>query len=409
MTDIVFKNFKLLDPEVGTLESGQQVRVSGNTIAEVSPSVDHSPDAEIIDLGDRTLMPGLIDCHNHISREILAGPPSMLPSLSAARTSSVLHDMLMRGFTTLRDAAGADLGHKEAVEKGYFLGPRLFVAGKSISQTGGHGDHRVRADQSEPCACVHLGPGIGRVADGISEVRKAVRDEIRLGADQIKMMASGGIASASDPIDQLQYSTEEMEAIVDEAARSNTYVMAHAYPDAAIRRCVEAGVRTIEHGNMLGPETAKLMAEKGAYLVPTLVAFRCIQRYGPETGYNDEQMEKNEKVLAAGTQALLVAKEAGVKVAFGTDIAFWHEHQCEEFLIRGEVLEPIDIIRSATVIGAEVVRMVGRLGVVKPDAFADLIVVDGNPLDDLGLFQDQGAHIPVIMANGKLVKNALIG
>ncbi len=409
MTDIVFKNFKLLDPEVGTLESGQQVRVSGDTIAEVSPSVDHSPDAEIIDLGDRTLMPGLIDCHNHISREILAGPPSMLPSLSAARTSSVLHDMLMRGFTTLRDAAGADLGHKEAVEKGYFLGPRLFVAGKSISQTGGHGDPRVRADQSEPCACVHLGPGIGRVADGISEVRKAVRDEIRLGADQIKMMASGGIASASDPIDQLQYSTEEMEAIVDEAARSNTYVMAHAYPDAAIRRCVEAGVRTIEHGNMLGPETAKLMAEKGAYLVPTLVAFRCIQRYGPETGYNDEQMEKNEKVLAAGTQALLVAKEAGVKVAFGTDIAFWHEHQCEEFLIRGEVLEPIDIIRSATVIGAEVVRMVGRLGVVKPDAFADLIVVDGNPLDDLDLFQDQGAHIPVIMANGKLVKNALIG
>ena len=409
MTDIVFKNFNLLDPEAGTLESGQQVRVSGNTIAEVSPSVDHSPDAEIIDLGARTLMPGLIDCHNHISREILAGPPSMLPSLSAARTSSVLHDMLMRGFTTLRDAAGADLGHKEAVEKGYFIGPRLFVAGKSISQTGGHGDHRVRADQSEPCACVHLGPGIGRVADGISEVRKAVRDEIRLGADQIKMMASGGIASASDPIDQLQYSTEEMEAIVDEAARSNTYVMAHAYPDAAIRRCVEAGVRTIEHGNMLGPETAKLMAEKGAYLVPTLVAFRCIQRYGPETGYNDEQMEKNEKVLAAGTQALLVAKEAGVKVAFGTDIAFWHEHQCEEFLIRGEVLEPIDIIRSATIIGAEVVRMVGRLGVVKPDAFADLIVVDGNPLDDLGLFQDQGAHIPVIMANGKLVKNALIG
>ena len=320
MTDIVFKNFKLLDPEVGTLESGQQVRVSGNTIAEVSPSVDHSPDAEIIDLGDRTLMPGLIDCHNHISREILAGPPSMLPSLSAARTSSVLHDMLMRGFTTLRDAAGADLGHKEAVEKGYFLGPRLFVAGKSISQTGGHGDHRVRADQSEPCACVHLGPGIGRVADGISEVRKAVRDEIRLGADQIKMMASGGIASASDPIDQLQYSTEEMEAIVDEAARSNTYVMAHAYPDAAIRRCVEAGVRTIEHGNMLGPETAKLMAEKGAYLVPTLVAFRCIQRYGPETGYNDEQMEKNEKVLAAGTQALLVAREAGVKVGSAEEL-----------------------------------------------------------------------------------------
>jgi len=186
-----------------------------------------------------------------------------------------------------------------------------------------------------------------------------------------------------------------------------TAVMAHAYPDAAIRRCVEAGVRTIEHGNMLGPETAKLMAEKGAYLVPTLVAFRCIQRYGPETGYNEEQMEKNEKVLAAGTQALLIAKEAGVKVAFGSDIAFWHEHQSEEFLIRGEVLEPAEIIRSATIIGAEVLRMEGRLGIVKTGALADLIVVDGNPLEDLGLFQDQGAHLPVIMANGKLVKNTL--
>lgn len=407
MTELLLKNLALLNPEAGKLEPGQQVRVSGDKIVEVSSSVQQSSDTQIIDLGGRTLMPGLIDCHNHISREILAGPPSMLPSMSALRASSVLHDMLMRGFTTLRDAAGADLGHKQAVELGYVVGPRLFVAGKSISQTGGHGDHRVRADQSEPCACVHLGPGIGRVADGVAEVRKAVRDEIRLGADQIKMMASGGIASASDPIDQLQYSREEMDAIVDEAARSNTYVMAHAYPDAAIRRCIEAGVRTIEHGNMLSAETAKLMAEKGAYLVPTLVAFRCIQRYGKETGYNEEQMEKNDRVLAAGTQALLVAKEAGVKVAFGTDIAFWHQHQSEEFLIRGEVLEPAEIIRSATIIGAEVVRMEGRLGVIKPDALADLIVVDGNPLEDLGLFQDQGAHLPLIIANGKVVKNSL--
>ena len=202
---------------------------------------------------------------------------------------------------------------------------------------------------------------------------------------------------------------EEIEAIVDEAARSNTYVMAHAYPDAAIRRCTEAGVRTIEHGNLLGPDTAKLMAERGTYLVPTLVAFRCIQRYGPETGYNKEQMLKNDKVLAAGTQALLVAKEAGVKMAYGSDIAFWHEHQSEEFLIRGEVLTPAEIIRSATIIGAEVVRNEGRLGVIKTDAFADLIVVDGNPLEDLGLFQDQGAHLPIIVANGKIVKNALPG
>jgi imidazolonepropionase-like amidohydrolase len=333
----------------------------------------------------------------------------MLPSLITARASKIMREMVMRGFTTLRDAGGADLGYKQAVEAGYFVGPRLFVAGRAISQTGGHADPRVRSDQTNLCDCVHLGHGLGRVADGVTEVRRAVRDEIRLGADQVKIMASGGIASASDPIDQLQYSEEELEAIVDEAARLQSYVMAHAYPNEAIKRCVEAGVRTIEHGNLIDQETANLMAEKGAYLVPTMMAFEGIKRYGRERGYSPEQMEKNEVVLAGGTRSLEYAKRAGVKMAYGTDIALWHDVQSEEFLVRAEVLSPAELIKSATVIGAEVVRMKGKIGEILPGAFADILVVEGNPLEDLGLFQNQGAHLAAIIANGVFVKNELVG
>ena len=414
MGDVLFRNFCLLDPHEGDLTSGCEVLVRNNLIVEVSNGAIGADGAEVLDLGGRTLMPGLIDCHSHLLSYVPA-PSTMLPSLVTAVASEVLRAMLMRGFTTLRDAAGADVGHKQAVERGLFVGPRLFVSGRAISQTGGHGDDRNQADQSEPCPCPHLIPGLGRIADGVTGVRRAVRDEIRLGADQIKVMVSGGISSASDPIDQLQYSMEELEAIVDEASRSNTYVMAHVYPDAAIRRCVEAGVRTIEHGNMLTEDTATLMAERGTYLVPTLVAYRAIARHGRELGIPEANLAKNEEVLSSGTRSLEIAKAAGVKMAYGTDrppgpsLNDRHVYQSEEFLIRNEVLSAQEIVKSATIVGAEVVRMEGRLGVIVPGAYADLLVVDGNPLEDLGLLQEQGRHLSAIMKDGKLVKNTLAG
>ena len=406
MADILFKNLALLDPHKGKLLTGYQVLVEGGRITKVEKGQIRTK-ARTIDCGGRTLMPGLIDCHNHISTQIIAGPPSMLPSLNTANALVTLGRMLNRGFTTVRDTGGADLGHKQSIEKGLFPGPRLFVSGRTISQTGGHGESRTRADMRELCGCVHLEGGAGRVADGVDEVRRAVRDEIRLGADQIKMMASGGIASASDPIEQLQYSMEELRASVDEARRSNTYCMAHCYPDESISRCVEAGIRTIEHGNFLGDRTARMMAKAGAYLVPTLVCFRLLDQTGRKIGYNDEQMEKCKLVLSSGTRSLESAMKAGVKIAYGTDIAYWHDHQSEEFLVRSEVQEAADIIRSATTIGAEVLRMDGKLGVVAPGACADIIVVDGNPFDDLGLFQEQGKYLPVIMTNGRVHKNTL--
>ena len=416
MGEILFKNMKLLDPREGSLRSGCQVLVRDNTIAEVSDGAIDVGDPEVFDLNQRTLMPGLIDCHVHVTSVRLKWAMNslhhVLPTFATAVTLDKLRQTVMRGFTTVRDTAGADLGHKEAIESGLFVGPRLFVSGRAISQTGGHGDMRSRIDHCEPCGCFHtigaMSGGMGRIADGVAEVRRAARDEIRLGADQIKVMASGGVGSPADPIHFVQYSMEELQAIVDEARRADTYVMAHAYPAAAIRRAVEAGVRTIEHGNFIDEETAVFMAENDAYLVPTLVTYYMLSKYGRELGYPEASLAKGEKVLAVGTRSLEIAKAAGVKVAFGTDLmGEQDEHQSEEFLIRSQVLSAAEIVRSATTIGAEVLRMEGRLGVISPGAYADLLVVDGNPLEDLTLLTGQGEHLSAIMKNGKFVKNNL--
>ncbi|MEP7207383.1 MAG: amidohydrolase family protein [Casimicrobiaceae bacterium] len=409
MPSILFRNLALLDLTRGSLESGFEVLVRGDQIAAVGKGVP-SPGADtlVLDLGGRTLMPGLIDCHVHIHRELLPSGPTMLPSLITAHCGKTLEGMLMRGFTTVRDAAGADYGHKRAVELGLFKGPRLYVAGKAISQTGGHGDSRSPADLREPCGCVHAFPGVGRIADGVAEVRKAVRDEIRLGADQIKIMAGGGVASQSDPIDQLQYSMEELLAAVDEAQRSNTYVMAHVYTAPGIRRAVEAGVRTIEHGNLIDEPTARLMAKEGRYLIPNLIAYKNLKEHGKRLGYPELALAKLDYVLEAGARSVEIAQAAGIRMGFGTDLSRAPERQSEEFLLRAEIQKPVDVLRSATLIGAEVVRMEGKLGVVAAGAIADLIAVDGNPLEDLALLTEQGRHMPMIMANGSFAKNTLV-
>jgi imidazolonepropionase-like amidohydrolase len=410
--DVLFRNFEMLEPRDGALRSGYQLLVRGRHIAELSKGAIDEAGARVVDLGGRTLMPGLIDCHVHILVPAMGGRISayaeVLPSFQAAVAGEVLRAILMRGFTTVRDAAGADAGHREAVERGLFTGPRLFVCGRAISQTGGHGDARSRADLASPCACVHLVGGLCRVADGVAEVRQAVRDEIRLGADQIKVMAGGGVASAADPIDQLQYSDEELAAAVDEAGRSHTYVLAHAYTAEAVKRSIRAGVRSIEHGNLIDEEAAAMIARAGAFLVPTLVTYRAHQRVGNAIPRSPGEMEKIETVMEGGLRSLEIAAGAGVKMAFGTDCFRTRtEFQTEEFLIRAEVLEPAEVIRSATTVAAEVLRMEGRLGTMAPGALADLIAVDGDPLGDLGLFQDEGAHIPMIMKDGQFYKNTL--
>ena len=403
----VLRNLALLDPIAGRLDSGYEVLTEGQTILEVSKGGIRAGDAEVVDLRGRTLMPGLIDLHQHILGETLPMYPRMLPSLLTARASRVMLGMLSRGFTTVRDAGGADYGHKRAVELDMFTGPRLFVCGRVISQTGGHGDSRSPADMREPPMCCVQFPGVGRIADGVPEVRKAVRDEIRMGADQIKLMAGGGIASQSDPIDSLQYSTEELDALVDEARRANTYVMAHVYTAQGVQRCVAAGVRTIEHGNLIDEETARMMARAGTYLVPTLTAYQAIKEDGPNLGFSEISMQKVDRILEAGARSLELAAAAGVKIGFGTDVPRCPERQSDEFLIRAQVLPAAEIIRSATVTAAEILRHEGKLGVIRPGAYADMIVVNGNPLEDLRLLAGQGENMPLIMAKGRVLKNAL--
>ena len=413
MTDILFRNVRVLDPEAGRLRPGMSVLVRGRRFAGVTEGAVEMSGARVIDLGGRVMMPGLIDCHVHVTsiRTQWANKSymHMLPSTVAAHTWSRMHKMLMRGFTTARDVGGADRGHREAVEEGFVIGPRLFICGSSISQTGGHGDQRTRVDHSAPHGSFHLDPGASgrkRIADGVTEMRRAVRDEIRLGADHIKLQVGGGVGSPADPIHFVQFSMDELRAAVEEAQNADTYVACHSYTAKAVARAVEAGIRSIEHANFLDAPTAALMVERGAIMVPTLVAYEATMKHGAAQGYPEENLKKNARVLGVGTQSLEIARAAGVPMAFGTDlIGELDGYQNDEFEIRSRVLSNADIIRQATVAGAEVVRRPGELGVIAEGAFADALVLDGNPLDDIGLLASGGPDFRVILADGRVVKD----
>jgi imidazolonepropionase-like amidohydrolase len=410
MAQTVFENCTILDTAAGELKPGYRVQVEEDRIVEVSARQRPAAGARRVDVGGRTLMPGLIDAHVHavVTTMDLAAMESKPVTLIAQEARLVLEGMLRRGFTTVRDAGGADWGLAQAVTRGLIQGPRIFFSGRALSQTGGHGDFRPRSDALLPCACSIQSSGIAHVADGVAAVRKAAREELRRGATQIKIMASGGVASPTDPIWNLQYSPEEIAAIVEEARGWRTYAMAHAYTPEAIERAVRAGVRTIEHGNLIDASTARLMAERGAYLVPTLVAYFMIEEFGRALKFPEVSLRKVRDVLAAGLSSLELAKEAGVKMGFGTDLlGETHEHQSKEFTIRAKVLSPLEIIQSATIVNAEILNQVGEIGVIAPGARADLLVVDGNPLESLSLLEGQGKHLPMIMKGGEFVVNQL--
>ena len=284
MATTIFANCALLDGTASERREDRHVLIEGGLIREVSDRPIASAAAETVDLAGHTLMPGLIDAHVHViavdqALARLGERPASLVTLQAAR---VLEGMLQRGFTTVRDAGGADGGLAEAVEQGLVRGPRIFPSGQALSQTGGHGDlrPRTRSVSVAPAPAARAGRGLARIADGVSECRRAARDELRKGATQIKIMASGGVASPYDPVWNLQYSEEEVRAIVEEARAWHTYVMAHAYTPEAIRRSIDFGVRSIEHGNLIDEATAELVASADAFVVPTLVTFDALHRFG---------------------------------------------------------------------------------------------------------------------------------
>jgi imidazolonepropionase-like amidohydrolase len=357
-------------------------------------------------------MPGLIDAHVHlIATTLNLGQLAAEPmSLTVARARHIAEGMLRRGFTSVRDAAGTDWGLAAAIDQGLIDGPRVFYAGRALSQTGGHGDFRPRTWEADNCACCMTGAAFSVIADGVPAVQKAAREELRRGATQIKIMASGGVASPTDPVWNLQYADDEIRAIVWEARAWRTYVMAHAYTPEAIARCVRLGVRSIEHGNLIDEPTAELMARQGAFLVPTLVTYEALHREGQQWGLPQVSIDKIKDVREAGLQSLEWARSAGVPMGFGTDLlGETHHYQSLEFSIRAQVLPAFEVIQSATTTNAALLQRPGELGVVAPGALADLLVVDGNPLADLNLLQEQGKHLLLIMKGGKLYKNDVDG
>jgi imidazolonepropionase-like amidohydrolase len=404
---LILKNARVLDAFHRDDDSRYTIVVEDGLIREVSSSAYRATrDDEVIDIGGRTLMPGLIDCHTHVIASVAnLGVNAQLPNVFATlRAVPILAAILRRGFTTVRDVGGADYALARAVEEGMIDGPRLFVAGKALSQTGGHGDFRDRFDQSDadPCACNRNAGSIARVVDGVDNVRRAVREEMRGGASHIKIMASGGVASPNDPIANLQYSQDEIRAIVEEAASHQSYVAAHAYTPAAISRAVKLGVRTIEHGNLVNDEAAADMAACGAFSVPTLVTYDALDKVGAKYGVSEASQRKINDVRLQGIQSLEIYRRHDVPMAFGSDLlGEMHEFQSDEFLLRNQVLDPFTIICQATLVGAQVVRQEGRLGVVAPNAIADLLVVDGDPLKDLSLLCGQGKHLNLILKGGK--------
>jgi imidazolonepropionase-like amidohydrolase len=410
MGQVLFRNFELLDPEHDELRGGHELLVEDKTIKEVSSRPIRADNATIIDCGKRTLMPGLIDAHVHVclSEVYLRRLENIPLTLMTARAVDLMRGMLDRGFTTVRDTGGADWGLKTAVEEGLVPGPRLFIAGRAIGPTGGHSDGRRRTDSGGGCYCCNALKFTMEISDGADQVRKAAREQMRQGCDHVKIMMSGGVASPYDPLDSLQFSPGEVAAAVEEASAFGRYVCAHAYTPQAIKRAADGGVRTIEHGNLIDEASAKTMASKGMFLIANLVAYYAMRERAREFGMTPEMLEKNDLVIDGGLKSLEICKRAGVPVAYGSDLLGQLQvDQSREFLLRTEVVKPIDIIRSATTVAAQVIRQEGKLGCIKPGAHADLIVVDGNPLKKLELFQDQGRHIPLIMQAGKLYKNKL--
>ena len=409
---IHLKNLSLLDPRFDETRPGYEILIEGARFKEVSDKPIKAQAAEIIDCGGRVVLPGLIDSHVHcMHTEVYIRRLEDIPlTLNTARSARRVREMLDRGFTTVRDTGGTDWGFKAALDQGYFVGPRLFIAGRSLGPTGGHSDSRARTQGPPPCFCCNAMVHLREVVDGVDEMRRAVREQMRLGADHIKIMASGGVASPWDPLDSLQFSIGEIQAAVEEAHAFGRYVLAHAYTPEAITRSVANGVRTIEHGNLIDDAAAKLMAEKGALMVANIVTYEAMKERAALFGMTSEMLEKNLMVLDGGYRSLEICKRAGVKVAYGSDLlGALIDEQSREFSIRTTIVPAIEVIRSATIIGAEVVRHEGKLGIVEPGAFADLIVVDGDPLKDIKLLEGQGRHLSAIMKGGVFHKNRLAG
>lgn len=414
MASILLRNARVFDGHDAECAEGQWLRIVDDRIAEVSSTPIVAPDARVIDVGGRTVMPGLIDAHVHAFASDVAPRrvDAVGPAYRTAHAVRMLGHALDCGFTTVRDVGGGNHSLARALADGLVRGPRLLYAGRSLTMTGGHGDFRLAEEvprYQAACGCESLVfNAFAVVADGIDEVIKATREELRQGAHCIKIMGSGGVASPTDPIWMNQYREDEIRAIVGECTERRSYVAAHCHPASAIRRCVEFGVRSIEHGTLIDAETARFVAERGAYIVPTMSVVMALTESGRELGFPPESQRKAEVAARSALAGLDHMRTAGVRIAYGTDLlGRLYDQQCREFTIRREVFEPVEILRQATSIAAELLMMAGEIGCVAPGACADLLVVDGDPLADIGLLASSGRDLALVMRAGEVVRSSL--
>jgi imidazolonepropionase-like amidohydrolase len=410
---IAFTNARIFNGEAPRLIEGHNVFVRQGVIAEVSDRPPTPADGQVADCGGRTLMPGLIDCHIHayaLSPNLyeVAAAPDTLAATWAAR---MLSNMLDRGFTTARDTGGADYGLFLGLSRGYIRGPRLYYCGRAISQTGGHAD--LRDPHSKGCSDV-LACGCGQaglfsaVVDGVDAVRRIVRENLFRGSNFVKFMGSGGVSSTGDKLDSIQFSDEEVVAIVEEVERHGAYCTAHIHPDKALSRAIRLGVHCIEHGTLIEPDTARLAAQRGTYIVPTMAIIWSLNWEGRELGFPAQSLEKLDLIKDEAIGRLQHMKDAGVKVGFGTDLLGPLErHQLQEFRLRGQIYSNYEMLVQATSMAAEIIGAKGMLGVIRPGAAADLLVIDGDPLADIECLAADGANLRVIMKEGNFVKHEL--
>ncbi|MBY0509186.1 MAG: amidohydrolase family protein [Rhodospirillaceae bacterium] len=402
----VLSNARIFDGMSRKLSKPKFVVLSGELIEGI---YDAKPGCEFkaeVDVASRTLMPGLIDAHFHAyATEIDTAKCKEFPATYESQRARInLEAALRRGFTTVRDVGGGDHGTWLASEEGLFPSPRFFYCGRAFSQTGGHGDSRAPHEPHDMCGCRPSG-ALADIVDGVDALRRASRESLRQGAHHLKIFMSGGISSPSDPIWYLQFADDEIAAVVDEAHRRGRYVAAHAYTAASIVRAVRLGVRSIEHGNLINAEAAAQVSEAGAFVVPTLVTYDALYRFGTQSGAPSHALEKLAEVREQGLEAIRICRAAGVQLGFGTDLlGRLHHLQRDEFRLRAQVESPFEILQSATSSNAALLNMKGKLGVISPGAFADFLVVDGNPVEDISLLSSDSSAIVQIWTRGQPLK-----
>lgn len=405
MSFVLFQDATLLDCTGNPPIYPANILIENNIIREISKSkILAPPGSVVVDCKGKTLMPGLIEGHMHANLFMADLPEQTrrnLPSSIVIKSLKVLEDTLMQGFTSALDAGGSDAGFRDAQAQGLIKGPRLQVCGRSLTQSGGHADTRLPTDISSPNKQYFSG---GVVADGVDEVRRAAREELRMGADYIKIMAAGGCASPSDEPDTVQYSMEEIRAAVDTADAVGKIVIAHCYSPRSLERCAEAGVKRVEHGNFMNENTAQILKTHDIFYCPTLATYDIMSRRGEEFGIPDYFLRKMKIANECALEALSIAVNAGLVIGSGSDmVGPGQPFKANELELQSKIMGSVGAILAATKTNAEIMKIIDKVGTIEVGKLADILVLDENPIDNIKVFQDR-EKILMIMQDGIFVK-----